>query len=107
MPCVTQPNLTERQRNTMKDAIARLDAALGARAASVVISPTGALAFRGWKDSSGVSDLCAYRALLASNSPSLRAAIARAEAISGRRLDARAVAAGVHSHDGGKTWGAH
>jgi hypothetical protein len=36
-----------------------------------------------------------------------RATEARAEAIAGRTVDARTIAAGVHSHDGGRTWGNH
>ncbi len=107
MPCITQPNLTKQQQDRMKDAIARLGSGIANGTASVVIGANGAIAFRGWKDSAGVSDLCAYRALAASNSPSLRKAIARAEAMSGNKLDARAIAAGTHSHDGGQTWGAH
>ena len=107
MPCITQPNATEQQRSSMRAAIARLDAALGDFSASVVIGRTGGVAFKGWQDSGGVSDLCAYRALLASNSPALRRAVARAEVIAGRGVDARQVAAGTHSHDGGQSWSRH
>lgn len=107
MPCDTQPNLTAQQKDRMKDAIARLGSALAAGTAQVVIGASGALAFRGWTRNEGVSDLCAYRALTATNSPALRRAIARAEVTAGRTLDARALAAGMHSHDGGATWGTH
>lgn len=31
----------------------------------------------------------------------------RAEVTAGRTLDQRAIASGQHSHDGGRTWGAH
>ena len=33
-----------------------------------------------------------------------KAEIARAEALAGRTVDRKVVAAGVHSHDGGTTW---
>ena len=54
-----------------------------------------------------VSDLCAYRKLASSNSPALRRAIMRAEAMTGRKIDPRAVASGMHSHDAGATWSKH
>ena len=107
MPCTTQPNLNAQQKDRMRAAIDRLGAALGTGSASLVIGPSGSIAFRGFDDREGVSDLCAYRALAAANSPELRRAVARAEAMSGRKIDAHALAAGVHSHDGGRTWGAH
>lgn len=107
MPCDTQPNLTPQQKDKMKDAIVRLGSALANGTASVVIGSSGAIAFKGWPNREGYSDVCAYRALSASGSPSLRRAIARAEALAGRKLDERAIAAGVHSHDQGNTWGSH
>jgi len=107
MPCITQPNRTPEVVKKQDAAIARLDAALAAGKATVVVGTSGSVAFKGWVDSEGVSDLCAYRKLAASNSPALRRAVMRAEAMSGRKVDARAVAAGVHSHDGGHTWGHH
>lgn len=87
-------------------ALQRLERALATGGASVVIGSQGAIAFRGWKeaDRGGLSDLCAYRKLAASNSAELRRAVARAEAMSGRKLDPRAVASGTHSHDGGGSW---
>ena len=106
MPCTNQQS-TPQRRSEVKDAIARLGSALAAGTAQVVIGASGALAFRGWNNSEGVSDLCAYRALAATNSPALRRAIARAEVVAGRTLDARALAAGTHSHDGGTTWSTH
>lgn len=107
MPCTTQPNLTKTQRDRMQDAITRLGSGLANGTASVVVGPTGGISFRGWENKEGVSDLCAYRALAASNSPSLRRSLARAEVTAGRSLDQRAIASGVHSHDQGQTWGSH
>lgn len=43
----------------------------------------------------------------ASNSWELRQAVARAEAQQGRKVNAHAVASGLHSHDGGKNWEKH
>ena len=107
MPCTSQPTASTLQRQRILDAIKRLDLGLEAGAIKPVIGAAGSIAFHGWGDREGVSDLCAYRALAAANSPALRRAVMRAEAISGRRLDARAIGAGVHSHDGGATWGTH
>ena len=103
MPCFSQA-LTPDRRLTVDAALDRLKAALASGQASAVIGSNGALAFKGWDDRDGISDLCAYRALSARNSPELRKALARAEVMSGRKLDARAVAAGTHSHDGGASW---
>lgn len=107
MPCDSKP-LTQPQREAQVDALKRLEAALAAGGASVQVGPQGAVAFRGWTeaDRSGLSDVCAYRRLLAGNSAALRRAVARAEVVAGRKVDARAVGAGIHSHDGGGSWNA-
>ena len=105
MPCFTQENITPTQAENMAAAVARLEQAIAAGSVVVMIGATGGITFRGWRDNEGVSDLCAYRKL--ANSPTLRRAIARAEVQQGRQLDQRAIAAGVHSHDGGRTWGTH
>jgi hypothetical protein len=108
MPCTTNPNLTVEKKELQRGALARLQAAIGAGTVQVVVAArTGAFALRGWKDEDreGVSDLCAYRALI--NTPEMRRAIVRAQAITGTPIDQRAIAAGVHSHDGGRTWGRH
>lgn len=106
MPCIPLDPKAEGAESA-RAAIARLEAALSLGAASVAIGPQGGIAFRGWKDTAGVSDLCAYRKLTAENSPALRKAIARAEVFSGRKIDPVAVAQGTHSHDGGKSWSRH
>jgi hypothetical protein len=107
MPCLTQPNLSAQQKQGQRDALARLQQALAGGTVKVVVGKGGAVAFSGWKneDRNGVSDLCAYRALM--NTPELRRALLRAEALSGNRMDPRAIASGTHSHDGGLTWGHH
>lgn len=107
MPCDTV-KLTEESKVLQRTALQKLESMLALGQAQAVVSPTGAVAFRGWQgEKAGLTDVCAYRRLLASNSPGLRKALARAEALAGRKVDQRVVSAGVHSHDGGKTWGRH
>lgn len=105
MPCITQPNLTPDAKRRQRAALERLQKALGAGTVTIVVGRTGGVAFKGWTDREGVSDLCAYRVL--ANSHELRRALVRGEAMSGNRMDPRAVAAGLHSHDGGATWSRH
>ncbi len=109
MPCDSQANATPQKRAEQKDALARLAAALAAGTVQAVVGRAGGIAFKGWTeaDRRGLSDVCAYRALMAQSSPELRRAIARAEAMAGWKLDERTIAAGMHSHDGGHSWGTH
>ena len=104
MPCLTQTNITPQKRAAQRTALERLIAAVGAGSVSVVVGRSGSVAFKGWSDAAreGVSDLCAYRAI--ANAPEIRRALFRAEALSGNKLDPRAMASGLHSHDGGSTW---
>lgn len=103
------PNQTPVQRaEQIESAIDRLNKALTLGEVQVKVGPTGSIAFVGADlQRDGISDTCAYRKLLAAGSPALRAATLRAEAMAGRKVDAQAVASGVHSHDSGKTWGRH
>lgn len=99
------PEQTLAQRMAEVDAaIKRLGQALASGTASVKIGPTGAVAFVGWTDSRGVTDACAYRSLSVTGSWELRQAVAKAEALAGRKVNPQAVAAGHHSHDGGGSW---
>ena len=93
----------------IKRSLARLEQALLAGGVKVAIGSNGAVAFAGWKttERSDVTDACAYRLLAVSNSWALRQAVQRAEAMQGRKVNPQAVAAGWHSHDGGKSWGTH
>lgn len=104
MPCMTQPNRTPEVKARQAKAVERLAAAIGEGAVKLVVGRTGSIAFAGWKDSDreGVSDLCAYRAI--ANAPAVRRALLRAEAMSGNKVDPRAIASGLHSHDAGATW---
>lgn len=108
MPCDSRipKGVTKQQRQQqVKDAVARLEKALQAGTVTVKVGPTGAVSFAGWgKERDDVSDLCAYRKLSSASSWALRQATARAEAMAGRKIDPRQIAAGTHSHDGGDTW---
>ena len=105
MPCINQPDQTVQQRQEKLDALKRLQAALALGTVKVIVGRTGSIAFGNWNDRSGLTDLCAYRAI--ANTPEMRRALVRAEAMSGNKMDPRAIAAGEHSHDGGATWSKH
>ncbi len=92
------------RKTQIQQAVDRLNAALQAGTVTVKVGASGAVAFVGTWQRDGVSDTCAYRKLITAGSPALRLAVARAEAMAGRKVDARAVASGAHSHDDGKTW---
>lgn len=109
MPCDTRlkPRQTVQQRaDEIRKAIAGIDRLIRSRLVKIRVGPQGAIAFEGIPDSdrNGVTDACIYRRLLATGSTLAKAYIARAEQISGRAVDRRVVAAGVHSHDGGMSW---
>lgn len=108
MPCDSRlrqgQSLAERNAE-IKKALAKLERELAAKRIQVLIANNGAIAFQGWKDRDGVSDACAYRTLMAENSWELRQAVARAESMTGKKVNINSVAAGFHSHDDGKSWG--
>lgn len=108
MACETRlkPRQTAEQRKLeVKKAVQALDLALRMKSVKVVIGPQGAVAFQNWDNGrDGVTDACAYRMIMTSGSALAKAAIAQAEQLSGRRISQQAVGAGVHSHDGGKSW---
>jgi hypothetical protein len=112
MPCDTRlkPRQTISERAAeVRQATERLAAALAAGRVRVKIGPQGAVAFEGWDTASrdGVTDSCAVRRILSTGSALARLAIERAELLSGRKLDKKAIAQGAHSHDGGLTWHSH
>lgn len=112
MPCdtVRKPNETKEQRvQRVMTALRRLEVGLTKQAVKVVIGPQGAATFTGWtpEDREGVTDVCAFRALTKMRSAALAQAVRLAEIASGRRVDMVQVERGVHSHDGGRTWGTH
>ena len=109
MSCMSmrRPGQTVAQRQVaVKAALKTLEAKLTAGRAMVVISPQGAVTFQGWESAQrdDVTDACAYNTLQSEGSWALKQAVARAEAMSGRKVSGAAVAGGTHSHDGGKTW---
>jgi hypothetical protein len=107
MACETRikEGQTEAERKREVDTAAeRLEKAIELGTVKVVVGATGSIAFKGWANRDDVSDVCAFRKLTASGSAALRKALARAEVTAGRKVDPRAVSAGTHSHDGGKTW---
>ncbi len=107
MPCdftIPQGMTVDQRKKQVDEALDRLNKALAIGEVKVKVGATGSIAFQGTWERSGVSDICAYRKLVASGSPALRMAVTRAEALAGRKVDARAVAAGTHSHDGGHSW---
>ena len=110
MPCDTRrlDSLTPEQRfKQIRDSVSKLGTLLQSGKVSVKVDrATGAVAFINWskEDRADISDVCAVRRLLAKNDVAFKAALAKAEAVAGRKLAVAAVGAGIHSHDGGKTW---
>jgi len=110
MPCDTRlkPRQTITQRKAeIRKMTATLESRLKTGAVKVKIdAATGAVAFVGLRDDErdGVTDGCAYRRLMSEGSAATRRIIAEAERAAGVSINKRAVAHGVHSHDGGKTW---
>jgi len=107
---MTRPGETlEQRKERAKASTASLEAALAAGTVKLTIGPSGAIAFVGWDDKSrdGLTDACAFRRLTSKVSWALRQAVAKAESLSGRKVNQAAINAGLHSHDGGKTWAKH
>ena len=102
-----------RPRQTLEERMAEVKAALKVleqklldKKVQVIIGAQGAVAFSGWgAERQDVTDACAFRTLQANGSWALKQAVAQAEARFGRKVNPQAVAAGVHSHDGGRTFG--
>jgi hypothetical protein len=89
-------------------AITKLDALLKKRLVKPVVGPQGAITFAGWvEDRNGVTDACAYRRIMTKGSALAIAEIERAEMMAGRKVDRQVIGQGVHSHDGGHSWGSH
>lgn len=110
MPCdsvrsTPQQTLAERMAE-VRSASARIAALLAQQKVKVKIGPQGAIAFIGIPDQDrvGMTDACIYRRVMASGTHAARQAIVKAEQLSGRTVDKRMVAQGIHSHDGGASW---
>jgi hypothetical protein len=109
MPCesISRKGQTLSQRKgEVLAAIAALDRDLLRRKVRAVVGPNGAITFAGWTENrAGVTDACAFRRIMATGSAIARAEIARAEQMAGVTVKREVLAAGVHSHDGGRSWG--
>ena len=103
MPCDTRlkPRQTIKERvEEVKTVVSRLSQYLASGKVKTVIGPTGAVAFTGLteQERDGVTDACAYRRVMATGSALAKAAIAKAEALSGRSINKQAIAHGHHAH---------
>ncbi len=112
MPCDTRTkrNQTISQRKEeVRKVVETVSTRLGRGAIKAKVGPQGAIAFEGLTDAErdGVTDACIYRRIMVSGSRLARHMIEKAEAQAGRKIDKQAIAQGVHSHDGGQTWGQH
>jgi hypothetical protein len=75
----------------------------------VIDKKTGAITFAGLDPNlrDDVTDACIYRRIMVTGGALAKAKIAQAEALAGRTVNKQALANGVHSHDGGQSWGSH
>jgi len=91
------------------EVVKKINAMIAAGKAQVKVGANGAIAFIGIsnEERDGVTDACIYRRMMVSGSPLARQKIAMAEQLAGRAVDKRVLATGLHSHDGGITWGTH
>ena len=110
MPCdyerEPQQTVAERQAEARKAKMA-MDKLIATSRAKVVVDKNGRVVITGVPDKvrSRVNDACVVRFIQIHGSVAARQAIARAERLSGRSINKQAIEAGVHSHDGGATWG--
>ena len=113
MACETyfKRNQTIAQRKEeVRKVVETLDRALASGRVKIKIDKsTGAISFEGLTatERDDVTDACAYRRLMISGSAAAKMAIQRAEQLAGRGVSRQALAAGIHSHDGGKSWHTH
>jgi len=110
MPCDTRlkPRQTIQQRAAeVRKAVDALAVKLLKRQVRPIVDKaTGAITFAGWseQDRDGITDACAYRRIKVQGNALVQAELARAEAMAGRPVNTKALAQGVHSHDGGVSW---
>lgn len=106
-------NAQENRKQTIKERVSevqkvveKVSALIGAGTVKVKVGPQGAVAFEGIPDAvrDRVTDACIYRRLLVSGSALVRAKVQQAEMMAGRKIDRQVLAAGTHSHDGGRSW---
>src|SRR5215831_14818132 len=101
--------LSERKKEVLEtiEAIAKL--IISNRVKPVIDKATGAIAFQNIPASvrAGITDACVYRRIMATGSALAKQQIAKAEMLAGRTVNRASLAAGIHSHDGGRSWGSH
>lgn len=113
MACDTMRNYQGQTLGQRKEVIRKritvVDKMIAARKVTVKVGPQGAVTFTGIPeaDRDGMTDACIYRMISRTGSAASKMALARAEQLAGRSVDRKAVTAGVHSHDGGRTWSSH
>lgn len=108
MPCDTKLRFREtrlERKKRIAEVIAGLEQSIQDGRVKVTVGPQGAVAFLGWVEGKreAVTDACAFRKL--EGSWIFKQALAKAEVLAGRKVNVKEILAGVHSHDGGKTWG--
>lgn len=115
MPCesrYTNIRQTQAERDAEIAAVVEaVTAALAAQRVELRIGQEGAAALN-WLagealDMRGVTDGCVLLRLMNDNSMAFQEALAMAELQAGQKLNIAAIESGLHSHDGGRTWGRH
>jgi len=93
----------------VRTAVGKISQGITVGRVKVRISKAGAIAFAGVteEERDGISDVCAYRLIMATGPALAKAAIARAELMSGTSINKSLIAQGTHSHDGGITFHDH
>ena len=113
MPCDTQlikGETIKTRADDIRAAVKALSDALVSGRVKAVVGPTGAVAFAGFEGEQSrrrITDACLYRRVMASGSAMARLTVERQVLASGRTVDRASLAAGHHSHDGGRTWHDH
>lgn len=105
-PFRPEQTLAERIKE-VREKLGIIDKALVRKKVVPVVGKNGAIAFTGLSDEDrgGITDACIYRRIMSTGSRLAKLEIERAEQIAGTRVNKQVVAQGVHSHDGGTTWG--
>ena len=104
------PQQTPAQRKAqVARSISAIEKAIADRRVQIKVGRQGAITFSGISedDRAGLADACIYNTLVRTGSRAAQLAIQQAERVAGRSVDRSVVAAGVHSHDGGRTWSQH
>ena len=104
-----QQTLVERKQE-VKQTVTDVNSLIATGRVKVIVDKkTGAIAFVGLnaEQRNDVTDACVYRMLQTTGSTLTKLAIAKAEQLAGRPVNKQALAAGVHTHDGGASWGSH